>query len=250
MHSLPSTVTALWLEPEGDVVTAGPDLRLVVDPAASHERRVSLLTPASGAAVAVVSPEVADRAGARARTATDPAALRAAIEAAGIALHDADRLFFLPTHALAALREEATPSHVRRLDPGSAGDVEAFAAFEAEASPEDLDAAYVELDHWAVVGAFTDASTSGRLVGAASAYPWGPGGRLADLGVLTLPTDRGQGVARGVVRALAREVDARGLTVQYRCQLDNGASAALALSAGLVELGTWEVVAQDEPPLP
>ncbi|GGT45227.1 hypothetical protein GCM10010207_51840 [Streptomyces atratus] len=75
-----------------------------------------------------------------------------------------------------------------------------------------MDDAYVELAHRAVSGAFADE----RLVRAASMYPWDDS-TVADLGVLTLPSFRGQGHARRVVRAICRHAAGQGHEPQYRC---------------------------------
>ncbi|MFE7039643.1 GNAT family N-acetyltransferase, partial [Streptomyces atratus] len=87
----------------------------------------------------------------------------------------------------------------------TAQDEEVFAAFQASASEQDMDDAYVELAHRAVSGAFEDE----RLVRAASMYPWDDS-TVADLGVLTLPSFRGQGHARRVVRAICRHAAGQG----------------------------------------
>lgn len=63
--------------------------------------------------------------------------------------------------------------------------------------------------------------------------------------MLTLPPFRGRGHARAVVRAIGRHAFERGYEPQYRCQLDNYASAAVAAAAGLTVFGTWEVVSPD-----
>ena len=107
----------------------------------------------------------------------------------------------------------------------------------AAAPAQDLDDAYVELDHWAVFGAFRGE----QLVCAASMYPWGDSD-LGDLGVIALPAYRRQGLSRSVVRALCRHAYGHGLEPQYRCQLDNTASRALAASAGFTWFGNWETV--------
>ena len=80
--------------------------------------------------------------------------------------------------ALAALAERPAPPHIRHLDPADAA---AFDGFQASAREEDLDAAWVELDHWQVFGAFDGE----RLVAAGSMYPWSLDPALADMGVLT-----------------------------------------------------------------
>lgn len=130
------------------------------------------------------------------------------------------------------------PARVRAL---TAADADAFAAFHAAASDEDRDEAFVELEHWAVVGAIVD----GRLAAVASAYPW-HGSPLADIGVLTLEPFRGRGLARDVVRTMSRTLLERGYEPLYRCDFDNRASAAVARSAGMERLGTWDALANDE----
>ena len=60
----------------------------------------------------------------------------------------------------------------------TAADEGLFTAFCADITEADMDAAYVELDHWAVFGAFQQ----GELAGVASMYPWGES-RLLDMGV-------------------------------------------------------------------
>ncbi|KQZ54074.1 MULTISPECIES: GNAT family N-acetyltransferase [Ensifer] len=112
--------------------------------------------------------------------------------------------------------------------------------FQGSASEEDLDAAYVELDHWLVYGAFD----GDRLVCAASMYPWQER-QIADLGVLTLVSDRGKGHARKVVRAISRAALEKGYQPQYRCQLDNHASVALAGAVGVTLFGQWEAPFED-----
>jgi len=76
------------------------------------------------------------------------------------------------------------------------------------------------------------------------AYPWG-NARIADIGVLTLPAHRGRGHGRAVVRALSKHAAQSGYEPQYRCQLDNHASLAVAKAAGLTHFGTWQVVSTE-----
>ena len=148
-------------------------------------------------------------------------------------------LFYFTDAARAALLRGGPERGVRRL---TGRDGSLFAEFRSGASEQDLDEAYVELDHWAVFGSFE----AGRLVCAASMYPW-EGEQLADLGVLTLAPARGRGHARRVVRASCRHAFTRGFEPQYRCQLDNAPSIALARNAGLTLFGTWEVLSPGEP---
>jgi predicted GNAT family acetyltransferase len=92
-----------------------------------------------------------------------------------------------------------------------------------------------------VFGTFVE----GELVAAASMYPWS-GTVLADLGVVTRPDVRGRGMARATVRAMSAAALDSGHEPQYRCQLDNTASVALAASAGFVRFGEWEVIDVEE----
>lgn len=213
-------------------------LRIAIDDGLSHERRLSVLETADGAGVAVMTAAVARALGVQDGDELDRSALEAALGEAGLRLHGADHLFFFPQAAHEPLLQESVPDSIRRL---TEADAAAFAAFEGEASEQDLDDAYVELDHWLVFGAFV----GDELACAASMYPWA-GSALADTGVLTLPRFRGRGLARQTVRAMSAHALGLGFEPQYRCQLDNLASVALATSAGLTRLGSWDVVAEDD----
>ena len=162
------------------------------------------------------------------------ASLRQAIAKAEVDMYGGDLLLYFTNDSKVALLAEGNPDSIRQL---TAADADLFKAFEDSAAPQDLDDAYVELDHWAVFGSFEGE----RLASVASAYPW-RGSTLADIGVMTLPAYRGKGHGRAVVRALSRHAYGEGYEPQYRCQLDNHASIATAAGAGLTQFGTWEVV--------
>ncbi|QCR20598.1 GNAT family N-acetyltransferase [Agrococcus sp. SGAir0287] len=202
-----------------------------------------VLEPIGSGGIVTATSEEAGRIGLVAGATIDRTALADALAAAGVALNGADALWYLGIEEQEAVRrehasrEDADGIVVRRL---GTDDADLFRAFEAAAPESDLDEAFVELDHWLVVGALVD----GRLACAASAYPWS-GTTLADLGVITLPERRGRGLARRTVRALAAHALDLGHEPQYRCQLDNAASMALAASAGLERFATWDVVAED-----
>jgi RimJ/RimL family protein N-acetyltransferase len=205
----------------------------------SEERRVMVLHTADGVVRAVLTPSLADTVGFSTLRPRSEADLRRALSDAGVALHAADNLFYFSRADLDTLLGEDPHPGVRQL---SDADAALFAQFQSSASEQDLDDAYVELDHWAVFGAFAQ----DRLVTAASMYPWG-NACIADLGVLTLPAYRRCGHARAVVRALCRHAAQKGYEPQYRCQTDNHASLAVAKAAGLTHFGTWEVVSPDSP---
>lgn len=231
MSNFPATAIAYWNTLFG---IADPAFSVVVDPALHHERRLMLLQTVDGCERVAVTPAMADQLSLLRQSCATPADFRQRLAAAGIALHGADSVFYF--NAAAALPEVDT-ANLRRLD---SGDASAFAEFHAAASAQDHDDAYVELDHWAVFGAFVDE----RLVCAASAYPWNDA-PIADLGVLTLAPFRGRGLARAVVRAISRHARGASYEPQYRCQQDNAASLALARACGLQLFGHWDVISAD-----
>ena len=214
----------------------GEGFRLAVDDAVEKDMRVQILAR-EGRTFALISPEVAALPGIG--DATGEHELRAALAAAGEEMNGADHLFFLPEALKAELRATTGPAHVRRL---TLADEAAFALFEAAAPEADFDEAFVELGHWVAFGAF-DGDT---LVAAGSAYPFEDDSLLADIGVVTLPGSRRQGHGRALVHALSRHALAEGFEPQYRCQLDNASSVAIARRAGFVSLGTWDVSAPDD----
>ncbi|WP_435745071.1 GNAT family N-acetyltransferase [Microbacterium sp. PMB16] len=228
-------VLAQWI-PDG---VAGSDDGVVVsiDTTPRTNRSASLLRVEKGPVVLSLSPTRARELRLSDGERVDPGELSARVETAGLSFHGADHLFYLAVRAQAALRGEASRSETRQL---SADDAALFEGFTAEAPEDDLDDAFVELDHWLVFGTFV----GDRLVSAASMYPW-DGTRLADLGVITLPAFRGRGWGRATVRAMSAEALRRGYEPQYRCQLDNAASVALARAAGFTVFGEWDVIPAD-----
>jgi GNAT superfamily N-acetyltransferase len=158
-------------------------------------------------------------------------ALRLRLADIGAALHDPDYVFYLPVEGSA----DPLGQHNTACRQLGEADRAAFEAFQASASEQDLDDAYVELDHWAVFGSFE----AGRLACAGSMYPW-DNAPIADMGVLTLPALRGKGHACALVRTMSRYARQQGFEPQYRCQMDNLASVALAKASGLMLFGTWE----------
>lgn len=218
----------------GEPVHHDPTFLLTVNPALGEERRVMVLEMADGRMMAAVTPRLANKLDFFGRPARSADAFRQRLDGIGVTLHGADWLFYFTEADKQALLADQTQGSRRLTDHDQA----AFAVFQSTASEQDLEDAYVELDHWAVFGAFEQ----NRLVSAASAYPWG-GVQIADLGVLTLAPLRGRGHARRLVRAISKHALSRGYEPQYRSQIDNNASVALATAAGLTLFGKWEVVA-------
>src|SRR3972149_3463142 len=167
----------------------GPQLHLAGGDEGDEGEDGMLLQPVAGPARALLRPALAARLQLRAQPHWTLAQLQQRLQQLGQHTHGADRVFHFPTATLAALAEHPAPPHIRRL---GATDAAAFSAFQATASEDDLDAAWVELDHWQVFGAFDGE----RLVAAGSMYPWSLDPAFADMGVLTLPEARGRGHAR------------------------------------------------------
>lgn len=233
------TITDFWRAQflNGDILHSDDIFTLAADPDLGEDCRVMLLETVDGRTMAVLTPELALKAGLRKRQGLSVAAFRYALDETGVVLHGADRVFHFAEAEKKRLALEEPDAGPRRL---SREDEALFSGFQAQASEQDLDGASVELDHWLVFGSFEQ----DRLVCAGSMYPW-MDGRVADLGVLTLAPFRGKGHARKVVRSICKHAWDLGYEPQYRCQLDNEASISLAKAAGLELFGTWEVVSPD-----
>lgn len=228
-----SLVLSQWVPDEVGRLRAD-EVAVTVDPALSGKRSVLLLRREDGSAVLSVSPERAGELELVGKKRVELADLSARMERSGISFNDPDHLFYLTRGDQAVLHRESFDAETHQL---TAADAAVFEDFASEAPEDDLNEAFVELDHWLVFGTFID----DKLVSAASMYPW-RGTRLADLGVITLPAFRGRGLGRVTVRAMSAEALRRGYEPQYRCQFDNAASIALALAAGFTRLGALEVI--------
>jgi GNAT superfamily N-acetyltransferase len=233
-------IATLWFADAGRtrIGRAEHAISVLLDAQLPDSRALSVLTVDDGRTQITARPDVAARLGLDLDLPRDRTELNRRVHAAGLRWHGADCLFYFDDDATANLAATEPADPVRALH---ADDARLFAEFSATNSADDLDAAYVELDHWAVFGAFADS----RLVAASSAYPWSvlP---VADVGVLTTPAYRGRGLAAALVRAVAGHSLRHGYPLQYRCQLDNAASIALAGSLGLRRFGWWDVIAADE----
>ncbi|ASP38513.1 GNAT family N-acetyltransferase [Bacterioplanes sanyensis] len=181
-----------------------------------------------------MTPEMAERLQLHGPWPLTSAGLQAALQQQGLEFYGEDNLYYFPVSQRDTILNRPQAAHVRRL---TSDDAELFGAFEQSASEQDLDDAYVELDHWRVFGAIVD----DRLVAAASMYPW-DNSKIADMGVLTLPEYRGQGQGKAVVHALAKEAYQQGYEPQYRHQSHNLSSKAVALGCGFQFFGQRDVV--------
>lgn len=231
------TITGYWLAGQQDDSSDRGGYTVIVDEALGEDVSLTLLRVRGGRRMITVAPPAAIALSLANGDVVEEDELHARIHGAGFVLNGADHLFYLPLEDQQALLSGHAQADTRRLTSADAAEFERFCT---DAPDGDLDEAFVELDHWLVYGTFAD----GALVAAASAYPW-RGSRLADIGVITLPAFRGRGLARRVVRAIAGDALRQGYEPQYRCQLDNLASIALAGSAGFARFGEWDVVAAD-----
>lgn len=235
MHQWNSAVVSYWdgLFESGSCVPTAGDLSLVINPHLSNERRAMVMVANNGSTRAALSPCVASALGITAdRLPVSLPWLREALQAAGVEMHAPDVIYYVTATGVSATRSN-TLSEVRPL---ALDDAVLFDRFMAQISPDDQDAASVELGHWAAFGAFVES----ELLAVSSLYPWG-GVAIADMGVLTVPRTRGRGIARSLVRAMIEHACEHGYQAQYRCQFDNLASNGLAESLGLAPYGKWEV---------
>ena len=234
MTDFPRAILGYWHDAfDGRRVDTEGDFALTVVPTLNRKRPAMILDGQYGSTRAALTPELAEVIGIHAAEVMTVARLRERLNGAGVVLHDPDFLFYLSGDTSLAADPSKAPRQLTESDR------ESFDAFQGEASDQDLEDAFVELDHWASFGCFD----GDRLVSVASTYPW-ENSRITDLGVLTLPDVRGKGYARAVVQAINRHSRQHGYEPQYRCQLDNHASVALAKACGLTLFGKW-VVASD-----
>lgn len=233
MENLHPEIYEQWIAPfeGGEPIRESAQYRLAVNDDLDEDERIQILARPNRTYVLATS-EVRDLPGVG--DASNEDELRKALKEAGLSLNGPDHLFFLNDDTKHMLQETQNPVHVRAL---TENDQAAFEEFESGISEEDIDGAYVELDHWKVFGAFVD----DKLVAAGSAYPFDDDSPLADMGVLTHPEHRGQGYARDVVYALARAALAEQHEPQYRCQVDNASSVMLASRSGFTSIGTWDL---------
>ncbi len=240
MNNFSKQVTDFWNEEmNGDLWYEDDSFTLKINEDLEEDGQIMLLESADKQRVnAVVTSAMMKRIGLMVNDSLSESVFLQLLKDAGISLHGADYIYYYQEENKKKLLETASIETIRLLN---ASDGEAFEYFVSSASEQDLDDAYVELDHWVVFGSFED----GKLVSAASMYPWGDDVKIADLGVLTLPDYRGKGHARNLVHTICKYTLQQGYEPQYRCQIDNHASVALAGASGLTLYGKWDLIASD-----
>lgn len=240
MNNFSKQVTDFWNEEmNGDLWYKDDSFTLMINEDLEEDGQIMLLESADKQHVnAVITSAIMKRIGLMVNDSLSESVFLQLLKDAGISLHGADYIYYYQEENKKKLLEAASIETIRQLN---ASDAEAFEYFVSSASEQDLDDAYVELDHWVVFGSFED----GKLVSAASIYPWGDDVKIADLGVLTLPDYRGKGHARNLVHTICKYTLQQGYEPQYRCQIDNHASAVLAAASGLTLYGKWDLIASD-----
>ena len=240
MNNFSKQVTDFWNEEmNGDLWYKDDSFTLMINEDLEEDGQIMLLESADKQRVnAVITSAIMKRIGLTVNDSLSESLFLQLLKDAGISLHGADYIYYYQEENKKKLLETASIETIRLLN---ASDAEAFEYFVSSASEQDLDDAYVELDHWVVFGSFEDV----KLVSAASMYPWGDDVKIADLGVLTLPDYRGKGHARNLVHTICKYTLQQGYEPQYRCQIDNHASVALAVASGLTLYGKWDLIASD-----
>jgi len=114
----------------------------------------------------------------------------------------------------------SAPFHVREL---ALSDQEHLSALHGSCTPEEVDEAFVEIDHEIVFGCFNDH----ELVSAASGYRMTG---FLDIGILTHSRFRKSGLGKMVVGALCSWAIAHKVPAQYRCNILNSGSLGVARS--------------------
>lgn len=218
----------------GSIIHIDEVFTLVSNPELKDSYKVMILEMANTHTMAVVTPLIAAELKLEEIEQYSIASLRRAISKCELDLHAPDYIYYLPNNNVPDTREKEEYV-IRALSKER--DREVFIQFESSCLEEDLDGAYVSLDHWLVYGVFdTD-----RLVGVSSMYLWDDT-QIADLGIIIHNEYRGEGIATRLVQTICREVVTRGYVPQYRCQIDNDASVALAAAVGFKLFGQWEAI--------
>lgn len=241
-----SVVGDYWNVPptRGEVLWQSTATSVAVDPLLTDKRLARHLKRPDGSEVLALRQDIANAFHASGIALDRIEAALEWLASQGHEFADWEYVFYLTDHARTELLGATLPDGCRVLREADAG---LFAAFQAGISEDDLDEAFVELDHWLVVGAVSSqVSEVETIMAASSVYPW-DGTTLADVGIVTSPAFRGRGLARTVVRAAAIATLARGHEPQYRCQVTNSASRATGEAAGFELFATWRVITGEEP---
>jgi len=147
--------------------------------------------------------------------------IRGAMPPERVLVADAGFIFHLDPVHLVPRKPEAPIT----LRPLATGDQRALQALFQSCAPQEVDDAFVEVDHAIACACFE----GDRMVAAGSGYRRNG---FMDVGVLTHPTYRGRRLAPALVSALSRESILKDVIPQYRCDQTNAASRRVAEASG------------------
>lgn len=237
MNNFSDVVHRYWKSQmiNGDIVHFDELLTLVSNPKLDDSYKMMILEMTNKHIMVVANPVVASELKLSNLKEYSIASLRKEISKCKLVLHPADYIYYLPYNKVPNTPEAEDGIIIRVLNREF--DKQVFNQFESICTEDDLDGAYVSLDHWVVYGAFD----KGILIGVCSMYTW-DSTKLADLGVIIADPYRGRGIGTRLVKTISRDVVSKGYVPQYRCQTDNKPSIALAEASGFDLFGEWEVI--------
>lgn len=160
-------------------------------------------------------------------------AIRASAHDYPLSITASDVLCYLEPNAFHPVETEA-PFRSQRLTPA---DRAALEGLHTACSEDDVDNAFVEIDHDTVWAVWHDQN----VVAAASMYR--TRSSFYDIGVLTHPAFRGKQLGKVVVSALCSYALAQDAMVQYRCHEDLLSSLRLAQALGFRKYFQQETLA-------
>ncbi|WP_347218276.1 GNAT family N-acetyltransferase [Chryseobacterium sp.] len=241
MYTSPITspiVQEYWKDQfQGEVLCNNPSFTLFLNDDLEEDSQIMTLEFPSGNSWAIITSKVFNHFKNVNLTTLDFEKFVSILEHKEILLYGADYIFHFPEEEKKHILNLNVPENIRPL---TEEDAEYFSVFESLSTEEDLDGAFVELDHWKVYGIFENL----QLVAATSMYPW-QDTQLSDIGVITLDQFRGKGYAQQAVQVISKAALQEGYEPQYRCQLDNTASVALAKKLNLSLFAKWNFIAPE-----
>lgn len=155
MNNFSKQVTDFWNEEmNGDLWYEDDSFTLMINEDLEEDGQIMLLESADKQRVnAVITSAIMKRIGLMVNDSLSESVFLQLLKDAGISLHGADYIYYYQEENKKKLLETASIETIRLLN---ASDAEAFEYFVSLASEQDLDDAYVELDHWVVFGSFED----------------------------------------------------------------------------------------------
>lgn len=222
---------------QGEVLCDNPAFTLFLNDELEEDSQVMTLEFPTGNSWVIISSKVAHHLKNINFMTLDFEKFVSTLKAKQIFLYGADYIFYYPEDEKNNLLHLDSYENIRPLTENDAAH---FSVFESLSTAEDLDGAFVELDHWKVYGVFEN----DQLVAATSMYPW-QNTQLSDIGVITLDQFRGKGYAKQAVQVISKAALQDGYEPQYRCQSDNIASVALAKKLNLSLFAKWNFISPE-----